>query len=43
MEVRNYQALYGVDSFKAATGAEAVRTLLEQTDILKEKERNRYE
>ena len=38
MEVRNYQALYGVDSFKAATGAEAVRTLLEQTDILKEKE-----
>ena len=38
MEVRNYQALYGYDSFKAATGAEAVRTLLEQTDILKEKE-----
>ena len=38
MEVRNYQAIYGADSFKAATGAEAIRTLLEQTDVVKEKE-----
>ena len=37
MEVRNYQAIYGADSFKAATGAEAIKTLLEQVDIAKEK------
>ena len=36
MEVRNYQALYGEKAFKAATGAEAVKTLLEQTDVIKE-------
>ena len=37
MEVRQYQALYGDKAFKAATGAEAVRTLLEQVDVVKEK------
>ena len=37
MEVRNYQALYGDKSFKAATGAEAIKTLLEQVDVVKEK------
>ncbi len=36
MEVRNYQALYGDKAFKAATGAEAVKTLLEQVDVIKE-------
>ena len=36
MEVRNYQALYGANAFKAATGAEAVKTLLEQVDVIKE-------
>ena len=37
MEVRNYQAIYGANAFKAATGAEAVRTLLEKVDVVKEK------
>ena len=37
MEVRNYHALYGANAFKAATGAEAVRTLLQQVDVVKEK------
>ena len=36
MEVRNYQALYGDKAFKAATGAEAIKTLLEQVDVIKE-------
>ena len=36
MEVRNYQALYGDKAFKAATGAEAIKTLLEQVDVVKE-------
>ena len=36
MEVRNYQALYGEKAFKAATGAEAIKTLLEQVDVVKE-------
>ena len=36
MEVRNYQALYGEKAFKAATGAEAIKTLLEQVDVIKE-------
>jgi len=38
LEVRNYQAIYGEDAFKAMTGAEAIRTLLSQTDCVKEKE-----
>jgi len=38
LEVRNYQAVYGEDAFKAMTGAEAVRTLLASTDIKAEKE-----
>ncbi|MBR4462773.1 MAG: DNA-directed RNA polymerase subunit beta' [Erysipelotrichaceae bacterium] len=38
LEVRNYEALYGKDAFKAQTGAEAIRTLLEQVDVVKEKE-----
>ena len=37
MEVRNYHALYGENAFKAATGAEAIKTLLEQVDVVKEK------
>ena len=37
MEVRNYEALYGKDAFKAQTGAEAIKTLLEQVDVVKEK------
>ena len=37
LEVRNYEALYGKDAFKAQTGAEAIKTLLEQVDIVKEK------
>ena len=37
MEVRNYHALYGTNAFKAATGAEAIKTLLEQVDVVKEK------
>ena len=37
MEVRQYQALHGDKSFKAATGAEAIKTLLEQVDVVKEK------
>ena len=37
LEVRNYEALYGKDAFKAQTGAEAIKTLLEQVDVLKEK------
>ena len=36
MEVRNYQAIYGDKAFKAATGAEAIKTLLEQVDVIKE-------
>ncbi|MDO4501238.1 MAG: DNA-directed RNA polymerase subunit beta' [Erysipelotrichaceae bacterium] len=36
MEVRQAQALYGDKAFKAATGAEAIKTLLEQVDVLKE-------
>ena len=38
LEVRNYEALYGRDAFKAQTGAEAIKTLLEQVDVVKEKE-----
>ena len=38
MEVRKYHALYGEKAFKAATGAEAIKTLLEQVDVVKEKE-----
>ena len=38
LEVRNYEALYGRDAFKAQTGAEAIKTLLEQVDVIKEKE-----
>ena len=38
LEVRNYEALYGKDSFVAQTGAEAIKTLLEQVDVVKEKE-----
>ncbi|MBQ6126583.1 MAG: DNA-directed RNA polymerase subunit beta', partial [Erysipelotrichaceae bacterium] len=38
LEVRNYEALYGKDAFKAQTGAEAIRTLLEQVDVVKEKQ-----
>jgi len=37
LEVRNYESLYGKDAFKAQTGAEAVKTLLEQVDVVKEK------
>ena len=37
LEVRNYEALYGRDAFKAQTGAEAIKTLLEQVDVVKEK------
>ena len=37
LEVRNYEALYGKDAFKAQTGAEAIKTLLEQVDVVKEK------
>ena len=43
MEVRNYQALYGEKAFKAATGAEAIKTLLEQTDVIKEQKEIRKE
>ena len=39
MEVRNYEALYGKDAFKAQTGAEAIKTLLEQVDVVQEKEK----
>ena len=39
LEVRNYEALYGKDAFKAQTGAEAIKTLLEQVDVVKEKEK----
>ena len=35
-KVRELQAIYGEKSFKAATGAEAIKTLLEQVDVLKE-------
>ncbi len=38
LEVRNYEALYGKEAFKAQTGAEAIKTLLEQVDVVKEKE-----
>ena len=38
LEVRNYEALYGKDAFKAQTGAEAIKTLLEQVDVFKEKQ-----
>ncbi len=38
LEVRNYETMYGRDAFKAMTGAEAVKTLLEQVDVVKEKE-----
>ncbi|MBP5279323.1 MAG: DNA-directed RNA polymerase subunit beta', partial [Erysipelotrichaceae bacterium] len=38
LEVRNYEALYGRDAFKAQTGAEAIKTLLEQVDVVKEKQ-----
>ncbi|MDO4198273.1 MAG: DNA-directed RNA polymerase subunit beta' [Erysipelotrichaceae bacterium] len=37
LEVRNYEALYGKGAFKAQTGAEAIKTLLEQVDLEKEK------
>ena len=43
MEVRNYQALYGEKAFKASTGAEAIKTLLEQTDVIKEQKEIRKE
>ncbi len=36
LEVRQLQATYGDKAFKAATGAEAIKTLLEQVDVLKE-------
>jgi len=39
LEVRNYQAVYGEDSFTAMTGAEAIRELLSQTDCVKEKKK----
>ncbi len=35
-EFREYTAIYGPGSFSAGTGAEAVRTLLEQVDLEKE-------
>ena len=38
LEVRNYEALYGKDAFNAQTGAEAIKTLLEQVDVVKEKQ-----
>ena len=38
LEVRNYEALYGKEAFKAQTGAEAIKTLLEQVDVVKEKQ-----
>ena len=38
LEVRNYEALYGKEAFKAQTGAEAIKTLLEQVDVIKEKQ-----
>ena len=37
LQVRENEALYGKDAFKAQTGAEAVKTLLEQVDVVKEK------
>ena len=37
LEVRNYEAQYGKDAFKAQTGAEAIKTLLEQVDVKGEK------
>ena len=38
VEIRNFETIYGKGAFKAATGAEAVRTLLEQVDVNKERE-----
>ncbi len=38
LEVRNYEAMYGKGSFRALTGAEAIKVLLEQVDVVKEKE-----
>lgn len=38
LDVRKYEATYGANGFKAQTGAEAIKTLLEQTDVNKEKE-----
>ena len=38
LEVRNQEAIYGKNAFKAQTGAEAIKTLLEQVDVVKEKE-----
>ena len=37
-EYREKKITYGEDSFEAKTGAEAIKTLLEQVDVLKEKE-----
>jgi len=37
LDVRNYEIQYGKDAFKAQTGAEAIKTLLEQVDVVKEK------
>ena len=37
-EYRENRILYGEGKFKAQTGAEAIRVLLEQVDVLKEKE-----
>ena len=37
-EYREKKITYGENSFEAKTGAEAIKTLLEQVDVLKEKE-----
>jgi len=38
IQVRTNEATYGKDKFKAQTGAEAIRTLLQNVDVVKEKE-----
>ena len=42
-EYRENRALYGDGSFKAQTGAEAIKVLLEQVDVVKEKEQIIFE
>ena len=42
-EYRENRILYGEGKFKAQTGAEAIRVLLEQVDVLKEKEQIIFE
>ena len=37
LQVREKEAIYGKDSFKAQTGAEAIKTLLEDVDVVKVK------